>query len=172
MLRIMATALSLMLTTASVQGAVGLAPPTATQKSPVMFLAGWSQRSISTYTPQDIVVAQTGELSPTQMYTKADGYNAGRLAAESRSIAGSFGGGVMCGLLTSPVGAGILWAVTRGDKVPAYLTASSQGKGADYAKGFSSGYNERTQQKKRGARLGGGLLGSVGFLALYLMATH
>lgn len=173
MLQIMATALSLVLTAASVQGAIGLVPPTATQKTPLTPLAGWSQRSISTYTPHDIVVAQAGEPSSAQVwYTKADGYTAGRLAAESRGTIGSFGGGVMCGLLTSPVGAGILWAATRGDEVPAYLVASSQGKGADYSKGFVNGYSERTQQKKRGARLGGGLLGSVGFLVLYLVATH
>lgn len=171
MLRVSIVVLSLVLTAASGHAAAGLALPTvALDTQPA---AGRWQRSLSPHTPLNLVVAQAGELSPAQgVYTKADGYNAGRLAAESRSIGGSFGGGVLCGLLTSPVGAGILWAATRGDQVPAYLMPSSQGKGADYSKGFADGYGERTQQKKRGARLGGGILGSVGFIALYLMATN
>lgn len=104
-------------------------------------------------------------------YTMADGYTDGRIAAESRSTGGSFGGGLVCGVLTGLIGTGILWGATGGDEVPMDLISSYHSKGSDYAMGFANGYKEVTKQRKRGARLGGGLLGTAAFVMLFLVGN-
>ncbi len=102
------------------------------------------------------------------LYTIADGYTAGRITAEGMSTTGHFLGGFACGFLTRLIGTGILWGVTGGDDVPFHLNSEIQEKGSDFSIGFVNGYIERTKQKKRGARLGGGLLGTAGFLVLFV----
>lgn len=39
-------------------------------------------------------------------------------------------------------------------------------KGSDFQRGFIDGYKERSKSKARGAKLGGGLLGTLAFLVL------
>jgi len=171
MLRMMATALALALTAVSVQGAAGFVPPT--QNTQATSLADQWQVPVSAYALRGVVLAQAGGPAAAQgAYSKADGYTAGQLAAESRGTAGSLGGGFVCGFVVPVIGPGVLWTVTRGDEVPAYLAGSYEGKGSDYSNGFADGYGDRTKQKKRGARLGGGLLGSAAGLATYLLVIR
>lgn len=127
----------------------------------------WQDEQLRLFQLSQAVQGQT----EGRVYTMADGYIAGRLAAENRDTAGSFVGGLAVGFLTGLIGTGILWGLTDGDDVPHYLMSSYQGKGLDYSVRFMSGYKERTKQKKRGARLGGGLLGTIAFLVLYHSAN-
>ena len=118
-------------------------------------------------------VAQASQQTQqSRHYTLADGYTAGKITAEGMSTTGPFLGGFACGFLTGLIGTGILWGVTGGDDVPFHLYSEIQEKGSDFSIGFVNGYIERTKQKKRGARLGGGLLGTAGFLVLFLSATN
>ena len=119
-----------------------------------------------------LVLAQAGQQTQQgRVYTWNDGYIAGKIAAEDRGTAGSFVGGLTCGLLTGLIGTGILWGVTGGDDASLHLNANVRGKGVDYSTGFTQGYKERTKQKKRNARLGGGLLGTAGIVLLILSAN-
>ena len=119
-----------------------------------------------------LLMAQADQPRPVQPhYTMTEGYIDGKIAAEGRGTAGSFLGGFTCGILTGLVGTGILWGITRGDSPPYELKAKIRSKGTDYREGFIQGYKERTKQKKRGARLGGGLLGTAGILALIFSAS-
>ncbi len=137
-------------------------------------LSAGSNRWTPFYTQQlpiPLVTAQAGkQTQQSRVYSMADGFNDGRVAAEGRGTAGSFVGGFACGFFTGLIGTGILWGVTGGDDVPIHLMGSSvvQEKGSNYSMGFSQGYKERTKQKKRGARLGGGLLGSATILILII----
>lgn len=120
-----------------------------------------------------LVIAQAGQQTQQgRVYTMADGYTDGRIVAEGRGTTGSFVGGLACGFLTGLIGTGVLWGVTGGDDIPLHLNANIRGKGSDYSMGFMQGYKERTKQKKRGARLGGGLLGTAGFVLLLLSANN
>ncbi len=153
--------------TAAAQAEVGLVPPPTIPELSPQPGNGWWQRTIDTRTTRNIVIAQAGQTAtPQRTYTMADGYTEGRMAAEGRNTGGSFGGGLVCGLLTGLIGTGVLWGVTGGDEVPMSLASSYQDKGSDYTMGFANGYKERTQQKKRGARLGGGLLGTAAFVLI------
>ena len=118
-----------------------------------------------------VLLAQTDQQTQASVYTLADGYTEGKILAEDLSTGGHFLGGFACGFLSGLIGTGILWGVTGGDDVPLHLNPDIEGKGSDYSMGFLRGYKERTKQKKRGARLGGGLLGTAGFVLVYLSAT-
>ena len=114
------------------------------------------------YLHMPLLIAQAGQQSEQgRIYTLADGYTAGRIAAQDLSTKDHVLQGILGGMLTGPIAPGILWGVTRGDDVPLQLHPDVQEKGSDYSMGFVKGYKERTKQKKRGARLGGGLLGAV-----------
>ncbi|MFC1485745.1 hypothetical protein ACFL55_01810 [Candidatus Latescibacterota bacterium] len=137
------------------------------------YITDWGQRYIHNYKNGYIILAQVGEpVSPSPVFTMSEGYMAGRITAEGRSTTGSFVGGLFCGMLTGLIGTGILWGVTQGDDVPIQFISTYQGKGTDYSMGFINGYRERTKEKKRGARLGGGLLGTAAFLVFFLSGSE
>ena len=120
-----------------------------------------------------LVMAQAGQQTQqSHVYSMTDGYTAGKMAAKGRSTGYNFVGGLACGFLTGLIGTGILWGVTSGDDVPSHLKTNFQDKGADYSMGFIQGYKERTKQKKRRARLGGGLLGTAGAVVLLLSINN
>jgi hypothetical protein len=98
--------------------------------------------------------------------TLAAGLLDGETLGEGRRTGGKLGAGLGIGLLTGVIGTGIGYFVIGPDPLSAEALARSINKSADYQLGLKTGWERKTQSKKRNAFLAGGLLGTVAWIAL------
>ncbi len=120
----------------------------------------------SAYLPADAVV-QTPESNDTLTAGLLDG----EMLAEGRRTGGKFGAGLGIGVLTGLIGTGIGYFVIGPDELSAEALRRGEGKSADYQLGLKTGWERKTQSRKRKAFLAGGLLGTAAFVAVMLAAT-
>jgi hypothetical protein len=102
--------------------------------------------------------------------TMAAGVLDGEMLAEGHRTGGKFGAGLGVGLLTGLIGTGIGYFVIGPEQLSAEAVQRSAGKSPDYQLGLKTGWERKTQSRKRKAFLAGGLLGTAAFVALVVAA--
>ena len=137
----------------------------------ILVFAGQSWAAVGLKANSGLFQIASADDPPGLKYSMEDGIRDGEMAGERRPSSSTVAGGIACGVLGGLICTGILWAMTGPDPVPLRYQAKAEGKGEEYYNGFVYGYEKRTKEKKRGARLGGGLLGTAAFVALYISAT-
>lgn len=95
----------------------------------------------------------------------------GEALADGHRTGGNLGAGLAIGVLTGLIGTGIGYFVIGPSPLSAEALQRSAGRGPDYQLGLKTGWERKTQSKKRNAFLAGGLLGTAAFFALYASAT-
>jgi hypothetical protein len=103
--------------------------------------------------------------------TRAAGMLDGETFAEGLHTGGKVGTGVALGVLTGLIGTGIGYFVIGPETMTAEAFERYSNRNAEYQLGFQSGWNNKTQSKKRHAFLAGGLLGTAAFVAI-LVSTN
>jgi hypothetical protein len=143
--------------------AAGLRPCATDAKEHANVLTGGSR------TPRAAAwrVAQVAVQSP-QQYSSAQGMFDGEMYAENVGTGGKFAVGLVTGVLTGLLGTGVGYFLIGPADMNMRASMAVQGKGQDYLFGFQTGWEKKTRSKKRNAFLGGGVLGTVGFLVLYV----
>lgn len=104
---------------------------------------------------------QSGQSGGGQPPSRWRGARDGEMHAEKISTAGKFAGGLAVGLFTGPIGTGIGYFLLGPAQLDGDALAAMAGKGADYEFGFRIGWERKTQSRKRGKYLAGGILGTV-----------
>ncbi len=92
----------------------------------------------------------------------------GEMYGENFGSSGNFVGGFLIGALSGLIGTGIGYFVTGPARMDGSIMDAMQKGDEDYQLGFRTGWNKKTQSKKRNAFLGGGFLGTAAFVAIYL----
>ena len=102
------------------------------------------------------------------------GYIAGRIAAESHGTGGWFVSGFFAGATLGLIGTGVTWVMagSGGMDLRTHELASIQNRNQQYFEGYTGGYTERIRSKRKGSALGGGLLGTLTFVVIYLNAVN
>jgi len=116
------------------------------------------------------LLAQATSLPPEAVAgktTSSDGMLDGQLHAERIGTGGNFAGGLAIGVLTGLIGTGIGYFIVGSAPLDARARQALSEKPADYRLGFETGWQKKTKSKKRGAFLGGGILGTLAFVVLY-----
>ena len=144
----------------SAQAAAGLGPydlrlPTVEQERSSRFPAVWR-------------LAQVAQPSAARVYTMSDGMLEGEMYAERVGTGGNFAVGLLCGTLVGLIGTGICYFLTGPASMSRMQYQDIEGKGSDYRFGFETGFAKKSKSRKRGAALGGGLLGSLIGVAIIL----
>ena len=118
----------------------------------------------------DAVVAQGASPAQTSVMAHSyhDGFAQGERAGSNHPIGGALAGGLALGSLLGPIGMGIGFFTTRTAEPPASRLSLIDQKGDVFVRGYVDGYKQRAKSKARYAKLGGGLLGILVFLAPYL----
>ena len=163
--RITIALLMVSLSAMSAQAAAGLGPydlrlPTVEQEKAAPFPAVWRLAQVG--------AAQQAQQPPARVYSMADGMMEGEMYAERIGTGGNFAVGLLCGTLVGLIGTGLCWALTGPASMSRMQYQAMEGKGSDYRLGFETGFAKKSKSRKRGAALGGGLLGTLAFLVLYL----
>jgi hypothetical protein len=118
-----------------------------------------------------IIVAQGPSASTTTViYTYHDGKAQGEGAGNNISTGGNLVGGLACGFVLGIIGTGIVYFATGHAEPKTVDLVMIQDRGTDFQRGFIDGYKETSRKKKRGAALGGGLLGTLFFVVLIFNA--
>jgi hypothetical protein len=121
--------------------------------------------------PQAPSAAQQSASQASGDETVAAGMVDGEAFAESIRTGGKVGLGVCVGVLTGLIGTGIGYFVTGPESMTTEAHQRCSSKSPDYQLGFKSGWDKKTQSKKRNAFLVGGLLGTAAFVVLSIAAT-
>ena len=115
-------------------------------------------------------VTQAGSASASEAMAK--GRMDGQAGAQSVGTGGWMAGGVVTGLLTGLIGTAVIWAVAGSSdvSVPADRRLQIVNEPATYQQSFEAGYGEKLKSKRKGAALGGGLLGTAALVLLVVSA--
>lgn len=108
----------------------------------------------------------------SQNDSMAAGLLDGELMAEGHRTGGKFGAGLGIGLFTGLVGTGIGYFVIGPEPLSAEALKRSLGKSDEYQLGLKTGWEKKTQSKKRNAFLVGGLLGTAALVTLFVAAAE
>jgi len=102
----------------------------------------------------------------------AKGRMDGQMAAQNVGTGGWLAGGVASTFVLPPIGTGIIWvAAGRKDvSVPADRRLQLVNEAPTYQQAFKVGYRETLKSKRKGAVLGGYVIGSGAFLLLFIAA--
>lgn len=114
--------------------------------------------------------ADTGAASATEVPAELGATYDGMLAARNRATLGWLASGLVAGVLTGPLGAGVNLAVAanRGATVPPDVLAQVASRDADYRERFAEAFRGRIRANRRTAALVGGATGTLIFgLALW-----
>jgi hypothetical protein len=109
---------------------------------------------------------------PSAAELMAKGNLDGQTSAQGVGTGGWMAGGVVTGLLTGLIGTAIIWAVAGSSdvSVPADRRVQIAGENATYQQAYESGYGSKLKSKRKGAALGGGLLGTAALVLLIVSA--
>lgn len=120
---------------------------------------------------QPAAVTQSG--TPSAAEVMARGRLDGTSAAQGVGTGGWMAGGVVTGLLTGLIGTAVIWAVAGSSdvSVPADRRLQIAGQDATYQQQYEAGFGEKLKSKRKGAALGGGLLGTAAFVLLLVSAS-
>ena len=132
---------------------------------------GGSLWTLSSRTPVGLRFAQIQQQQTQLRYTTSQGFLDGQMHAEGIGTGGNFAGGLACGFLLGLIGTGLVYFLTGSAHPGARAFMTMEGKGSDYRMGFESGFKKKSRSRKRNAALGGGLLGTLGFLVLIASAN-
>lgn len=110
--------------------------------------------------------------SPSASEVMAKGRLDGTTAAQSVGTGGWMAGGVVTGLLTGLIGTAVIWAVAGSSdvSVPADRRLQIAEQPATYQQQYEAGFGEKLKSKRKGAALGGGLLGTAALVLLVVSA--
>jgi hypothetical protein len=114
------------------------------------------------------VASQPAESSGPE--TTATGVRDGEILGDGIRTGGKVGVGVAIGVLTGLIGTGIGYFVIGPEQMTPEAFQRSSTRTIDYQTGFRSGWDKRTQSKKRKAFLAGGLLGTAAWIAIFISA--
>ena len=118
------------------------------------------------YVPQTLV-AQKAESEPYEVvviYSYHDGYAQGQGAASTCGNSGAFVGGMAWGLGLGLIGTGIGYFTTGSAEPP--NSDRVMRKGEDFRQGYIDGYRQTSRSRARTAKLGGGIIGTLAFVAV------
>ena len=101
---------------------------------------------------------------------QASGLLEGETLGEAQRTGANLAAGLAVGLLTGLIGTGIGYFVIGPSSMNAEAVQRSNGKNADFQLGLKTGFEKKTQSKKRGAFLAGGLLGTAAWIAMLASA--
>ena len=111
-----------------------------------------------------------GEDLATQ--TTANGVRDGELLGDGTHTGGKVAVGLAVGVLTGLIGTGIGYFVIGPEAPTAEAFHRSSLGTSDYQMGFKSGWEKKTESKKRHAFLAGGLLGTAALVTLIVSAPN
>jgi hypothetical protein len=132
-------------------------------------LSAAARRTTSQGVPQSQPPNHAGDQA---LNTTPDGVRDGELLGDGIHTGGKVGVGVAIGVLTGLIGTGIGYFVIGPETLsPEAFHRSSLGT-PDYQLGFKSGWEKKTESKKRNAFLAGGLLGTAAWVALLVSANN
>jgi hypothetical protein len=105
---------------------------------------------------------------PSAAEIMAKGRLDGTSAAQSVGTGGWMAGGVVTGLFTGLIGTAIIWAVAGSSdvSVPADRRVQIADQPPTYQQQYEQGYGEKLKSRRKGAALGGGLLGTAALVLL------
>src|SRR5687768_17447127 len=111
--------------------------------------------------------------SPSAGEVMAKGRLDGTTAAQSVGTGGWMAGGAATGLPTGLIGTAVIWAVAGSSEVsvPADRRLQIAEQPATYQQQYEAGFGEKLKSKRKGAALGGGLLGTAALLLLVVSAS-
>ena len=101
----------------------------------------------------------------TDIPTFNDGFIEGTRQAEVTK-ASKFGAGLLAGGLLGLVGTGVGYFMVGPKEIEGMVMSKIATKGEEYSLGFTKGWNEKTEKRKRSSFLKGGLLGTAAFVVL------
>ena len=108
-------------------------------------------------------IAQAQPVASKPPKTFAEGVIAGEVMAEDYPTRGKVLGGFVTGLFSGLLGTGIgYFIVGRGDILGLLIQSW------EYQNSFAKGWDKKTRSRKRNAFLGGGVLGTMAFLAFFV----
>ena len=95
----------------------------------------------------------------------------GELMGDQLAVGGKLALGLTVGFLTGLIGTGIGYFVIGPQGLDGQALAKYSEKGEQYKLGFRSGWDKKTQTKKRNSFLAGGLLGTAAIVVVIIKAT-
>lgn len=122
--------------------------------------------------PAGVTQASASASASTAELT-AKGQLDGQAAAQSVGTGGWMGGGVVTGLFTGLIGTAVIWAVAGSSdvSVPADRKVTIAAEPSVYQSAYESSYGQKLKSRRKGAALGGGLIGTAAFVLLYISAS-
>ena len=92
------------------------------------------------------------------------------MAAEGRDIGGWETGSIFAGIGGNLLGTGIAYVLagSSAPQIPAMEVYEIRHKGNAYFTGYMTGYKEKIRDRRKGAALGGGLVGTAIAALLYI----
>lgn len=141
-----------------------------TMKGVVMALL-FGASSLLAQQQQPAAVTQSGAANATEIMAR--GQLDGQTAAQGVGTGGWMAGGVVTGLFTGLIGTAVIWAVAGSSDVtmPPDRRLQIANEPATYQQSYESSYGQKLKSRRKGAALGGGLLGTAAFVLIYLSAT-
>ena len=120
---------------------------------------------------QPSAVTQAGTPSAAELMARGrlDGTN----AAQGVGTGGWMAGGIATGVLTGLIGTVVIWAAAGSSDVavPADRRVQIADQPATYQQQYESGYGEKLKARRKGAALGGGLLGTAALVLMVMSAS-
>lgn len=117
------------------------------------------------------VTQASADVSTAELTAK--GQVDGQAAAQNVGTGGWMAGGVVTGLVTGLIGTAVIWAVAGSSdvSVPADRKLEIASQASTYQRGYETAYGQKLKSRRKGAALGGGLLGTAAFVLLYVSVT-
>jgi hypothetical protein len=139
--------------------------PTRVSTKTVVLALLFGASSLLAQQAQPSGVTQAGA-SNTEVMAK--GRLDGQTSAQSVGTGGWMAGGVVTGLFTGLIGTAVIWAVAGSSdvSVPADRRLQIADHPPTYQQAYEAGYGEKLKSKRKGAALGGGLLGTAALVLL------
>ena len=145
--------------------AIAIALSCSLLMSSTVMAAGMTMKDVQLAQAQTGVGMKDGEKGFTYEQGFLDGERQADASGESK-----FGTGLVVGLLTNFAGTGIGYFVIGPQSLDGRAMTKQADKSTDYQLGFKTAWDKKTQSRKRGSFLAGGLLSTAVILVVMLGA--